>query len=94
MFIGMAVSTSKCMMSLHISGNLPYYERIFLRLMIAARVNFTYRHLTNKKKVRSNREKNVLLGFASGDGQEEELKRYINRLQDLDEKRAGLDFEI
>ena len=39
LFIGLALSMSKTMLSLHLSGNtLPYYDRIFLRSLIAARV--------------------------------------------------------
>lgn len=39
MFIVLAMSTSKNFLALHITGNeLPYYERIFMRSLIAARV--------------------------------------------------------
>jgi hypothetical protein len=39
MFIILAMSTSKNLYSLHMTGNeLPYYERVFMRSLIAARV--------------------------------------------------------
>ena len=85
MFLGISVSTSRCMTSLHMSGILPYYERIFLRSIIAARVNFTYRHLSGKKMIKSNREKNLVFGMASKLGQDNDLQQYVSRLQDLDE---------
>ena len=41
LFIGLAVSLSKTLQSLHLTaGTLPYYERIFLRSVLAARVSF------------------------------------------------------
>ena len=42
-FIGLALSMSKTMLSLHMTGNmLPYYDRIFLRSLIAAKVGFRW----------------------------------------------------
>jgi len=39
MFIVLAMSTSKTFLSLHLTGNeLPYYDRVFLRAVVAARV--------------------------------------------------------
>jgi hypothetical protein len=39
MFVIIAMSTSKSFLCLHISNNgLPYYERIFMKSLIAARV--------------------------------------------------------
>ena len=71
MFIGLALSASKTMLSLHLTaGSLPYYERIFLRAVIAARVSYQFRNLTGKKEVKSNRERNQLLQMASGEVQE------------------------
>jgi hypothetical protein len=41
LFLGLALSMSKTMLSLHLTGNtLPYYDRIFLRSVIAARVGY------------------------------------------------------
>ena len=68
LFVGISLSTSKTMLSLHLTGILPYYERIFLRSVIAARVSYTYRHLTGRKAIRSNREKNILHLMAGRDG--------------------------
>ena len=39
LFIGMALNWSETMLSLHLTGNnLPYYDRIFLRTILSARV--------------------------------------------------------
>ena len=71
MFIGLSVSVSRTLSSLHMTAEtLPYYERIFLRSVIAARVSYQYRHLVGKKLIKSNREKNMLLTMAGGDVQE------------------------
>lgn len=41
LFIGMSLSTSKTMLSCHLtSGGMTYYDRVFLRSVIAARVSF------------------------------------------------------
>ena len=59
MFIGLSLSTSKTMVSLHLSGQtMPYYERIFLRAVIAARVGYKFRNLTGKKDVNGFKERN------------------------------------
>ena len=59
MFIGLSLSTSKTMVSLHLSGNtLPYYERVFLRAVIAARVGFKFRNLAGKKDINGFKERN------------------------------------
>ena len=47
------------MVSLHLSGQtMPYYERIFLRAVIAARVGYKFRNLTGKKDVNGFKERN------------------------------------
>ena len=44
MFVILAMSCSKSFLSLHISNNdMPYYDRIFLRSLIAARVQICKR---------------------------------------------------
>ena len=41
MFIALALSTAKTLLALHMtSQGLPYYERIFVRAMVAARVGY------------------------------------------------------
>jgi predicted ATP-grasp superfamily ATP-dependent carboligase len=57
MFIVLAMSISKNFLSLHITGNdLPYYERIFMRSLIAARVGFAFKD-TSIKDVQRNKER-------------------------------------
>jgi hypothetical protein len=60
LFIGLALSMSKTMLSLHLSGNeLPYYDRIFLRTLIAARVGYRMKFDHDKSNlVRNNKEFN------------------------------------
>ena len=73
---------------------MPYYERIFLRSILAARVGFKKNNDAMRKDVATNRERNQLLQMASGDVQEGLVNHYIENLRDLDEKRAILDFQI
>ena len=95
MFVVLALSISKTLVALHITAaGLPYYERIFLRAVIAARVGYQFRHLSNRKEIKSNREKNQILGMASGEGEQAEMQVYLDMFRKLDEKRQGLDFEI
>jgi hypothetical protein len=45
LFLGLALTMSKTMLSMHISGNtLPYYDRIFLRSLMAARVSYKFKN--------------------------------------------------
>ena len=74
MFIALALSTSKTLVALHMTaGGLPYYERIFLRAVVAARVGYQFRHLTNKKDIKSNRERNQVMGMATNEAEEAEM---------------------
>ena len=78
MFIVVAMSMSKSFLSLHISNNdLPYYERIFLRSIIAARVHNNTKYDNAKLAVRMNKDRASVLTLASREFLEKELKRYI-----------------
>ena len=62
LFIGISVSTSKTLLGIHLTASgVSYYERIFLRAVIAARVSFGFKNLTARKEVKSNKERNQLL---------------------------------
>jgi hypothetical protein len=77
LFIGLSLSTSKTLLSVHLTANeLPYYERIFLRSTIAARVGFEFRNFATKKEVKSNKERNQVLQMASGEVYDEKMKVY------------------
>ena len=59
LFIGLSLSISKSMLSLHLTaGTLAYYERLFLKAVIHARTGWQFRNLTLKKDVKSNKERN------------------------------------
>jgi len=58
MFISIAMSTSKTFLSLHITANdLPYYERVFLRSIIAARIQNQNKNEGVKKEIKLNKER-------------------------------------
>ena len=87
-FIGLAVPTSRTLTSIHMTAQkLPYYDRIFLRAILAARVDFQFKNNSMRRGVRDNKERNQVLQMASGDVQDEATLKYIANLKDLDEKR-------
>lgn len=59
MFIGLAINQSKTLLSIHLTAQkIPYYERIFLRSILAARVGFKKHNEAMKKDINTNKEKN------------------------------------
>ena len=95
LFIGLALSMSKTMLSLHLSGNtLSYYDRIFLRSLIAARVGFRFKSDAEKDKIKNNKEFTNIMHLASHNNYSDQIKDYINVFNDLDQEREGMDFEI
>ena len=68
MFVGLSVPTSKTLLSIHLtSEKLPYYERVFLRAVLNARVDFRRKNVAMKKDIRNNAEKNQIIQMASGE---------------------------
>ena len=58
MFIVLAMSTSKNLIAVHMSGNdMSYYERIFLRALISARVDFGQKNEQQRSLVERNKER-------------------------------------
>jgi hypothetical protein len=58
MFIVMAMSMSKSFLAVHVSQNdLPYYERIFLRSIIAARVHHSVKYENSRLPVKLNKDR-------------------------------------
>ena len=74
MFIGLAVNQSKTLLSIHLTAaKLPYYERIFLRSILAARVGYQQKNTAMKKNVENNKERNQVMQMAGGEVQDEAL---------------------
>lgn len=95
MFIGLSVPTSKTLLSIHLTAaKLPYYERIFLRAVINARVGYSRKNTTMKAEVVGNKEKNTVLTMAEGEVQENLMHDFVDRFRIIDEKCADMDFEI
>jgi len=95
LFLGLALSMSKTMLSLHLTGNtLPYYDRIFLRSVIAARVGYRASASTLDAKISNNKEYTQVMHLASGANYNPQLQDYIRLFNQLDGHREGLDFEI
>ena len=78
LFIGLALTMSKTMLGLHISGNeLKYYERIFLRTMMSARVDYRFKNDAMRKGIKNNKEYVQILHLAGGKNYNKELEAYI-----------------
>lgn len=62
LFIGMALKQSKACVSIHLSANnLSYYERMFLRTLVDARVSYYFRNMAQEVgSIRSQKEKNQI----------------------------------
>lgn len=59
MFIGLAIPRSNTLLSIHLTAQkLPYYERIFLRSILAARVGFMFSSTNVKREIHSNKDRN------------------------------------
>ena len=66
-FIGLALSNSKTMLALHLTANdLPYYDRVFPRSLIAARVGFRYKEDPTKLDIENNKEYDTVMHLAGG----------------------------
>ena len=95
MFIILAMSTSKNFLALHLTANdLPYYERIFVRSIIAARVQFAFKNDSTRPEIKYNKERNQVMEMATGNHFEPEIRHYLETFHRLDQERKGLDFEI
>jgi hypothetical protein len=57
LFIGLSLTMSKTILGLHISMNeLPYYDRIFLRTLMAAKVDYTFKNDGMRQGIKNNKE--------------------------------------
>ena len=94
LFVGLAITMSKTMLSLHLSQNtLPYYDRIFLRTLIAAKVQYkTDGHAS--KSIKNNKEYTQVLHLANKNNYSIKCRDYIAQYNSLDLEREGLDFDI
>jgi hypothetical protein len=67
LFIGLALKHSQTMLSLHLTGNkLPYYERIFLRTVLSARVAYKSKNTAGQSKIKNNKEFNHVMHLTNG----------------------------
>ena len=93
LFIGLALTMSKTMLSLHLTGNtLPYYDRIFMRSLMAARVGYNFKNDAQKPTIKNNKEFTQIMHLASGNNYGQNINDYIKHFNDLEVEREGLDF--
>ena len=63
----MALNWSDTILSLHLTGNkLPYYDRIFLRTILSARVSYKNKNTAAHKKIKNNKEYNHVMHLTNG----------------------------
>ena len=98
LFMGLALYMSKTMVSMHISGNnLPYYDRIFMRTLCSAKVDYKFRnHAKDNTTIRNNKEFNQIMHMGGGQGKNynTNLQSYIKTYNNLDRERSTLDFDL
>lgn len=67
MFIIIAMSLSKSFLALHLTGNdLSYYERVFMRSLISARVQFQFKSEEQRQEIKLNKERAQIMHLAGG----------------------------
>jgi len=94
-FVGISLSMSKTILALHLTAlEITYYDRIFLRSLIAARVGYRFQNDAARKVIKNQKERNQVIQLTSGEIFEKGLQDYVNLFNELDGKREGLDFEI
>lgn len=96
LFIGMALSTAKSCIALHLTGNnLDYYERIFMRTLVNAKVSYHFRNKADQlNNARTQRERNQILELGSHDFDSNELYEFMKQWSYIDKQRLGLDEQI
>jgi hypothetical protein len=57
LFLGLGLTMSKTVLALHMSGNtLSYYDRIFLRTLMAAKVDYRFKNDQLRPEIKNNKE--------------------------------------
>ena len=79
LFIGMAVSSSKSCIGLHLSANnLDYYERIYLRTLTNAKVAYHFRNTADEiGSIRSQKERNQINELRGHDFDSKDLREFV-----------------
>lgn len=85
MFVVLAMSLSKNLLAVHMTGNdLSYYERIFMRALISARVDYNFKHDAQRSLVERNKERYQVMQMATKEYIEPELGQYLDRFEVLE----------
>lgn len=95
LFIGMAISTAKALIGIHLSGNnIDYYERIFLRTLVNAKVAFQFRNKAEEFHKKSQKEKKEILELENHENDSKELARFVEQWMYIDKQRFEIDEQI
>jgi hypothetical protein len=79
LFMGLALYMSKTALALHLSGNtLPYYDRMFLRTLAAARVTYKFKNDAKTDEIKNNKEYTHIMHLGSRKNYNQEINRYID----------------
>ena len=82
---------------IHLSSNgLEYYDRVFLRTLINAKINYQFKNLAREQinGVRASREAVQVDQLDDGEPYNEELKRFIKTFDFIEKQRVNLDEQI
>lgn len=93
LFIGMTLPLSKSCIGMHLTANnLGYYERIFLRTLIDAKVQQHFKNVAQVKKqpTKKQTEASQMLEMSQQDFLEEELQNFIRTFNSLERNKMNL----
>ena len=77
-FIGMSLQHSRACIGLHLSLNqMSYYDRIFLRILMDAKVAFQFRNMAQKAGIRTQQETNQVTELVSQDFVDKDLCAFL-----------------
>ena len=86
LFMGMALQKSRSCIGMHLSANnLDYYERIFVRTLINAKVQHHFRNMAQEQgSIRSQKERNQILELKNHDFDNQALKDFVTQWNYID----------
>ena len=95
LFLGLALTMSKTVLALHMTGNtIAYYDRMFLRSLMAAKVDYRFKSDQNRPELKNNKEFTQVLQMGGSKTYNKKIRDYISMYNDWDVERGELDVDI
>jgi hypothetical protein len=82
----MSLQHSRACIGLHLSLNqLSYYDRIFLRILMNAKVAFQFRNMAQKAGIRTQKERNQVTELHSQDFVDKDLCAFLKSFKYIEQ---------